>query len=357
MTNVVMAGTGPRDEFVECAARPGVTPKGRLFRKQLLHWGTFQHPNLPGQKINVDRPFADKLIANFAAGACDIVQVPIVDSKNKHSEDPLRNVGEVVDLETDDKGVYAIIDARKAEYADELGKTLIGASAMMNLDYTDTKTGQKVGPTLLHLAITNRPYITGLDAFNEVIAASADTPSETTVLLGAADPEEQPMTKDELIAALLADHGIDVESLLEAREAQTELAALSNALGSEDLSISDLADTMIALSEKSTEQADMIVALTDERDALKMSVLEDEVDGYVTQGRILPKQRERMLRLAMEDRETFDDLLPDDALVSLSEDGVTTHESTSRDAESEIARFVAIAKEKATGIKADAENK
>jgi len=139
MTNVVMAGTGRRDEFVECAARPGVTPKGRLFRKQVLHWGEFLHPNLPGKKIKVDKEFADKLIANFSNGACDIVQVPIVDGKNHHTEDPLRNIGEVVGLETDDKGIYAVIDARKQ--ADELGKTLIGASAFMNLDYEDKRTG------------------------------------------------------------------------------------------------------------------------------------------------------------------------------------------------------------------------
>jgi hypothetical protein len=168
MTNVVMAGTGPRDEFVECAARPGVKPKGKLFRKQLLHWGEFAHPNLPGKKITVDEAFADKLITNFSRGVCDIVQVPIVDDKNKHTEDPLRNIGEVIDLERDDKGIYALVDARSEKYASELGKTLIGASAMMNLDYTDTKTGEKVGPTLLHMAITNRPYITGLDAFDEV---------------------------------------------------------------------------------------------------------------------------------------------------------------------------------------------
>jgi hypothetical protein len=341
-----MAGTGPRDEFVECA-RAGVKPKGKLFRKQVLHWGDFVHPNLPGSKITVDEAFADKLITNFSRGVCDIVQVPIVDGGNKHTEDPLRNVGEVIDLERDEKGIYALIDARRPEYAAELGKTLIGASAMMNLDYTDTKTGEKVGPTLLHMAITNRPYITGLDAFDEVIAASADTSDEDTVLLGAADIEEtnMPMTRDEMIAALKANHDIDVEALIESSVDGQELATLSSALGADvELSVGDVAEAVLELSAKNTEQAVQIETLMDERNTLKLSAAEGEIDVLVREGRILPKQRNRMLRLSMEDREAFEELLPETSLVSLSEDGVTTHESTnSKSAEAEIDRLVNLA--------------
>jgi hypothetical protein len=340
-----MAGTGPRDEFVECAARPGVKPKGKLFRKQLLHWGEFVHPNLPSRKIKVDQDFADRLITNFSNGVCDIVQVPIVDAKNHHSEDPLRNMGEVIDLETDEKGIYALIDARKEEYASELGKTLIGASAMMNLDYTDTKTGEKVGPTLLHLAITNRPYITGLDSFDEVIAASADTSDEATVLLGAVGDEESdmPMSKDQMIEALRDEYDIDVDALLEMSAEREEMASLSNVLGSEELTLTDVADAVLELSQKNSEQEQVIGALIEERNELRLSAAEDEIDSLVHQGRILPKQRDRMLRLSMEDREAFEELLPDESLVSLSEEGVTTHQSTnSKSAEDEISRLIAL---------------
>jgi hypothetical protein len=343
---VVMAGTGPRDEFVECAARPGVKPKGKLFRKQLLHWGEFAHPNLPGKKITVDEAFADKLITNFSRGVCDIVQVPIVDDKNKHTEDPLRNIGEVIDLERDDKGIYALVDARSEKYASELGKTLIGASAMMNLDYTDTKTGEKVGPTLLHMAITNRPYITGLDAFDEVIAASADTSDEDTVLLGAANTEEteMPMSRDDMIAALKAEHDIDVAALLDSQVDAAELTSLSNALGAEDLTVTDVAEAVLELSNKNSEQSALIETLMAERNALRLSRAEDEIDSLVQAGRILPKQRDRMLALSMNDREAFEDLLPDTSLVSLSEDGVTTFESThSQKSDDEIQRLLNLA--------------
>lgn len=345
--NIIMAGER-RDDFVECAARKGVTPKGKLYRKQILHMGSFTHPNLPGKKITVDEDFARKLVTNFSNGTCDIVQVPIVDGANKHVEDPLRNVGEVIDLDYDEKGVYAYVDARKAEYADELGKTLIGASAMMNLDYTDTRTGDKVGPTLLHVAITNRPYITNLSGFDEVIAASADT-SDETVLLGAADDEETEMpTLEEMLAALKEEHGIDVTALQEQAASADELASLSNVLGDEEtdgpLTLHDVAEAVLELSQTNTAQAEQIETLVAERDAARLSNAETEIDTLISEGRILPKQRETMLSLSMTARETFESLLPDEAIVSLSEDGVTTYEDTrGKGAEDETARLIALA--------------
>src|SRR5215207_2318806 len=146
-TNIVYGGQNT-DGYVELASSL-LNPKGKLYRKQILPWGDFKYG---GDTITIDAKFADDLIKNFSAGYCDIVQVPLVDDKNRHSEDPTRNIGRVVDIERGPKGVYAVIDAVK--YADDLGKTLIGASAMMSTNYTDTKTGQKVGPTLLHCAVT-----------------------------------------------------------------------------------------------------------------------------------------------------------------------------------------------------------
>jgi hypothetical protein len=45
--------------FLELAARPGMKPSGKLFKKQILKWGSFIHPSAPGKRIKVDRTFAD----------------------------------------------------------------------------------------------------------------------------------------------------------------------------------------------------------------------------------------------------------------------------------------------------------
>jgi hypothetical protein len=347
MTNVIMAGTGD-DAFVELAGgRPGLKNKtlGRLYKKQILHMGEFTHPKVPGKKITVDESFAEKLVHNFQSGACDIVQAPIVDGDNKHTEDPLRNVGQVIDLDYDDKGVYAYLDARDEKHAAALGKTLIGASAMMNLDYPDTRTGEHVGPTLLHMAITNRPYITNLAPFEEVVGLSADTSDEETVLLGAVETEEDdmPKTKEELIAALKDEHGIDVDALLENADpdAAAELAALSNVLGGkEDLTVTDVAEAVLELSQTNADLTQQVTTLLERDQENQRSRATDEVDALIRAGRILPKQRDRMITLSMTDRETFDDLVPDESIVSLSEEGVTTHEVTN-DKNSEVERYLA----------------
>lgn len=318
-------GIGNTDSFVELSKRPGVKPRGRLFKKQILHFGSFVHPKNPSKKINVDKDFADTLIRNFHNGA-SIVQAPLVNGHNHHTEDPERNIGRVIDLSYDDKGIYAYLDAYKS--ADDLGKTLIGASAMMSTDYTDTRTGEKIGPTLLHMAITNRPYITNLDDFSEVIGLSADTSDGEAVVFLSQDEsrKDENMTKDEMLEALKKDHDIDVLAMQKEIEGY---AALSNILSDdddEDVTAGGLADAMVELSNKNETLEEEIVRLSNENAALKHESLASEIDELISEGRILPKQRSAMLKLAAEDRATFDELLPEESIVVLSEDGVTTHE-------------------------------
>lgn len=326
----------PRTEFVELAR----TRKGRLFRKQILHFGEFAHPTLPGEKLVINASVAEKLVQNFRNGVCDIVQVPIVADDNRHVEDPLRNLGEVVDLEQTDDGVYAVIDAR--DHADKLGNTLIGASAMMHMNYTDTRSGAKVGPTLLHVAVTNRPYITNLKDYEEIIAASAEVTGSAPVAFSAQE-QETDMDLDELKSALL-EHGIDVDALQARATAPTSddlVAAMSNVLAeagviqpkdAEDaeITVQDVAEAVIELSQEKVTLSAQITELLEEREALRLSALEDEVDDLISEGRILPKQRDAMIKLANEDRETFDALLPEDSIVALSAVGVDTHDAPDR---------------------------
>lgn len=351
----------PRGDFQELSR----TPKGRLFRKQILKYGTWTHPSIPGASLVIDRGVADSLKANFSAGVCDIVQVPVVDDANRHSEDPFRNIGEVVDLEVTEDGVYAHIDVRKPEAAEVMGKTLIGASAMMHMNYRDTRTGRHVGPTLLHTAVTNRPYITGLKDYEEIVRASADGLGDKfPVLLTNHEETRTMLTKDEMIAALREDHGIDVEAL-QASAGSAAPAALSGdmvdaltsvltnagvALSSTDptdISMVDIAGGVVELANANVALSNKIDALEAERTAERTKAAEAEVDGLVEKGRILPKQRDAMLRLSLTDRETFEALLPESSLVSLSEDGITVHEepdNDDRDAfEADIARLSDIA--------------
>lgn len=322
--------------FVELAR----TQKGRLFKKMILPMdGDFTHPTNPSKKIHIDRAFAETLRQNFQNGVCDIVQVPIVDGENKHVEDPLRNIGEVVDVTYDDGGVYAVIDARK--HAEDLGSTLLGASALMHLDYSDTKTGARKGPTLLHVAVTNRPYITNLHDFEEIVAASSGGwagPADTSqgkpvVLIPANETEEDHMDLDQMLATLKDEHGIDVMALQQQASAGNKelLAALSNVVapeaGDDTLTIKDVADAVIELAEERVALSGQVESLLASNEALALKEAEHEVDTLIKAGRILPKQRETMIALSREDREKFDALVPDDAIVALSAQGVDTFDA------------------------------
>lgn len=385
------------------------TQKGRLYRKEILHMGKeFVHPADPTRKIKVTPELVASLEKNFNDGIGDIVQVPIVNENNAHTEDPTRNIGEVVGVEHDDKGVYVIIDDRRTDAQiseqGELGKTLIGASALIHLNYPDTETGALRGPTLLHTAITNRPYITKLDDFEEIIAASADTLGVDQLVImrsvdnlsneeqengmtreellaelknkfgidvaalsaaaaaggdGSGESSEEP-TLDELLATLKDKFGIDVKALQEAaketkpdtKKLVAAMSAVLTAAGTEPvpspeegLTVQSVADALIELAGEKVELSNQVAELVADRDASRLKAAEQEIDGYVTEGRILPKQRAKMLKLSMEDRETFDELLPATPIVALSSVGSTTHETpNSEEFDKEAERLVAMAK-------------
>jgi len=354
---VIIPASSGADGYVELAHSRNV--QGRVFRKHILDLGTLIHPKT-GEKLQLDEAFYDKLKANFDSGVCPVVQIPLADAQNRHSEDPARNLGEVVGLERDGSKVYAVMDIRDPDAAGKMGKTLLGASAFLNLDYKDTSSGRRVGPALLHACVTNRPYVTGLDDYEEVVAASADGSGETEILLsetvpapGADEPshqygddpgdpqqpiespevplteEEPPVpTKDELIAQLKAEHGIDVAALQASAAAAPDTAQLTAALtaalrqapgvqlsapagDASELSLSDVVGAVAELAGQNQAYGSRVVALERQR-------AESEIDAYIGQGRVLPKQRSAFVDLALTNRDMLDTLLPEEPVVALN---------------------------------------
>lgn len=303
--------------------------QGRVFEKHILNYGDLLYPKAPGGKVAIDDKFADTLIANFSNKVCDIVQVPKAGPNNEHTEDPDRNIGEVIGLVKRNNKVYAQIDARNEADADKLGKTLLGASAMMHLNYQDTRTGERVGPTLLHVAVTNRPYVVGLEEYSEVIAASADGSSEA-VFLTASTKRTNPMDLDEILGTLKADHGIDVPALqAKAADADTALA-LSNTIqeelvGTGILKLSNSAGEDITLVQAVTALGEQNVALSNELGTIKETAKTDSanarVEALVKSGHILPVKKAASVTLLLSNPSLFEELLPSKPIIKLSADG------------------------------------
>jgi len=292
--------------------------QGKLFEKHILNKGPLIHPKT-GAVIDIDDAFVKTMQDNFARGVCDIVQVPLANDSNEHVEHPGANLGEVVGIRERDGKVYALIDARRD--ADKFGKTYLGASAFLSTNYTDSATGTKAGPALLHVAVTNRPYVTGLEDYQEVIAASADNTGEVVVLT---PPEETevPLTREQLLEQLKKDHGIDVEAL-QAAAAQPPApdtaalsAAVTEALQAAGVKLSAGEDGELKLSDVSAA----VVELAQDNKGLRAAVsglerkaAETEVDGYIATGRLLPKTRKTAIEMALSNRDALDDILaPED---------------------------------------------
>lgn len=370
--------------------------QGRLLEKHILSFGDLHHP-VTGTKIKIDKQFADTLVENFNKGVCDIVQVPLANDKNEHVENPGANLGEVLGLRVDEQAgkIYAQVDARQD--ADKFGKTYLGASAFMHLNYKDTKTNQRVGPTLLHVAVTNRPYVTGLDPYEEIVAASAvddggaEYSCEPALLQMSAvsDLEEAavPRTLEEILAELKADHNLDVTAVqaqLQSAEsakaeaetalsaAQSELETTKSALAAKP-SVDELVDKVraalagsgaeVSLSSSDVDEETLVAAVAElaqqnvklsasaEQTAERIAALEKrnveiEIDSLVEQGRILPAKRDVYLNLALSNRETFDALVPDEPIVKLgNEEGVAPkaeeHAKQELDVDAELARLTA----------------
>lgn len=335
-------------EFVELSA-PHLKTTGKLYKKMIFRWGDFSHPRNPKIKINVDNEFFTKLKKNFESGVCPIVPFPSVNEKNEHVESVERNLGQIVDLTSDEEGVYALIDVRK--HSEDIGNTILGASAKVHLNYMDRKSGTVVGPTLIHVAATNNPFLTDLAPFETVEASNADTTEEVVLLTDSGDnntsnnSQEEPMTKEEMLAALSDEYGIDVEAGQLALSREEGYLALSDVIEGENVVASPevISQTIVDLSNSITERDEKIEAMSAELQTIHLSRATDEVENYIKEGRILPKSREAMIELSMNDREKFEVfLLPEElAQVEFSEQGFSSAESTHEEDPADKAKAIA----------------
>ena len=198
-------------------------------------------------------------------------------------------MGQVVDLAFDDNGVYSYIRADKD--ADLIGKTYIGASAMIHMNYEDTETGNKVGPTLLHTALTNRPYLRNLDGFEEVSLSNSENDDNTYIVMlsenetssgSESDEDESRSSMDrleELLKELSDVYDIDVEALQKAQkdaaEADTEAekAAADEKVEEAEAKVEDSKEAVEEVEDKADDETEV---KAEEKETVAASASEDE---------------------------------------------------------------------------------
>ena len=165
---------------------PAEKLSNRLFRKHMLRPGSFTHPTAPGGKLDVDREFCEMIAANFRKGLRDNVPMPL----SHKDTNAITSVGNVVDVEVTDEGLFGyhlVIDEEDAERLGGEGKKWRGSSVSILMDYTDRETGENHGPVLATNIVTNAPWIDKLQPWEEILLGDEAANYDVVIL---SEPKE-----------------------------------------------------------------------------------------------------------------------------------------------------------------------
>jgi hypothetical protein len=139
---------------------------------------------------------------------------------------------------------------------------------------------------------------------------------------------------------MISDFGVDLD---EVQELALSAVEAQNALALSQQSESEKDATIATLTGQVTDQETRLSATESELTKMRTKAATDEVEALVKAGKVLPKQKDVMIALALSNREQFEALVPDDSIVQLTEKGVETHDAPDTTKQAEIDRIAAMA--------------
>ena len=190
---------------------------GTMFRKQIVKFGDWANPENPKQVMKLDKSWAEKIKANFDNGTVGRVPVPV-----SHTNLASLNSGEVISLSVEKDGLYATLDIRNAETSLQIEEgTIWDVSVAFDNEYVDKKSGKVAGPTLLHVALVNNPYLKGMKPFQALSEAFGLNNKTNAIMLSERDFEmliKVKNDKDFDITVKYTENGEEKELVLKAGE-------------------------------------------------------------------------------------------------------------------------------------------
>ena len=168
--------------------RPEITLNGTVFRKEIMKFGKYRHPNPvfgldPDYDWEFDKKDAGLLVKNFKAGHVESVKLLHI-----HDEEEARKVGVVTELRVTKTGVDAIIDVEDEKVIEGIltlggdGKPLehgVSSGIDSRFPNADATTRDKYvkGPVLRHVALATIPWVQGMrdwEMVEEALALNAN---------------------------------------------------------------------------------------------------------------------------------------------------------------------------------------
>ena len=169
MKNLILFDGGAEDVQFNFSAENEVV----IFRKQILKYGEYTHPQNRDKTITFDDEYFDEIIKAFNDGAIEKVGVLI----GTHDEEKTEQLaGRVIGLEkVEDKGLYAIMEIGDDEIIEKIetklsdGKGVIDEVSVLVSPFKNDE-GNSYKAALFHVAIVTHSWFTGMDSFERISA-------------------------------------------------------------------------------------------------------------------------------------------------------------------------------------------
>lgn len=158
--------------LIQFAAQDTVTAtlSGHVYRKQLAKYGEWVNPEYPYLSsdpiMTLDEVWGNKIVENFNANTLGgPVPVPL-----NHTNDVKANTGRVQSLESvPGDGLYGeLLIADQSTIEDLDNGTIFDVSISFDWNHVRTDNNKSYGPTLLHVALVNNPYLIEMNTFEKV---------------------------------------------------------------------------------------------------------------------------------------------------------------------------------------------
>jgi hypothetical protein len=203
----------------------------RLFRKKVLPIDSI---NYNGRKIDFTREYLNSIVESFNNGAYDNVPLQFADSDNRHTNDPTRYNGDVVDMSLEADGLYVTVaaTAEGAKWLEENPKLGISARIVNEYDRSD---GKHFKAAMQHVLATHDPRIPGLGPWSSVENYSNDDQDDILDLTAQKfdEPEKTKKTKKGKSVAK-KDDGLSDAELLKLRSLLADLDEVDDGSGDND---------------------------------------------------------------------------------------------------------------------------
>lgn len=143
---------------------------GSVYRKQLAKFGEWVNPQYPRLSSNpimtLDLAWAQKIVENFNNGVLGApVPVPL-----NHTNKTDANTGRVQSLEIiPGDGLYGNLLITNPDTIDQLDRgEIFDVSISFDWNHIRTDNNKNYGPTLLHVALVNNPYLLEMASFEKI---------------------------------------------------------------------------------------------------------------------------------------------------------------------------------------------